>query len=123
MGEKLRNGFQRVVDALQRILGGKTGTVKDPHGNIGKVPVIGNAVNTGGIAAAVAAVPAAAAALSAPEKPLMIHNVHRLFFAVQSRPDPFYAWGTPLTPSRKTDIIINYENLAEGGLVVEKAPE
>lgn len=74
MGKSLCDGLQRVVHALQRIFGGKTGTVEDPHGNIGKVPVIGHAVNTGGIAALMAAVPAAAA-LSAPEKPLMIHNV------------------------------------------------
>jgi hypothetical protein len=38
------------------------------------VPVIGYGINAGGIAALMATAPAAAA-LSAPEKPLMMHNV------------------------------------------------
>ena len=79
MGESPRNGLERVVNAFQRILGGKTGAVEDPHGNIGKVPVIGHAVNAGGIAAIMAAVPLTAAALSVPEKPLMIHKKFTAF--------------------------------------------
>ena len=85
MGEPLRNGLQRVVDALQRILGGKTGTVENPHRNVGKVPVIGYTVKPGRMTAVMAAIPAAAAALFSSEKPLMIH---KKFTAFSCRSNP-----------------------------------
>ena len=89
MGESPRNGLERVVNAFQRILGGKTGAVEDPHGNIGKVPVIGHAVNAGGIAAIMAAVPLTAA-LSPPEKPLMMHKKFTAF-SLPVKPGSFHS--------------------------------
>lgn len=85
MGESPRNGLERVINAFQRILGGKTGTVEDPHRNVGKVPVIGYTVKPGRMAAVMAAIPAAAAALSSSEKPLMIH---KKFTAFSCRSNP-----------------------------------
>lgn len=87
MGEGLRNGLKSVVDALQRILGGKTGTVENPHRNVGKVPVIGYTVKPGRMTAVMAAIPAAAAALFSSEKPLMIHK-------------KFTAFSLPVNPAR-----------------------